>query len=157
MTDSTLYASEPTGAAYPPVGFHSIDFPLVLADVEIAMEKARKAHHPHVLAKALRLYDMFTVAMTQQALSLDQTSDRSCATATSCCVCGHVDEASLTTCATCMMNCHKECVESFVHYVVGLGKVSSIHCRCSPLQSAIFKGALCKVCLAANVFDNAGA
>ena len=56
-----------------------------------------------------------------------------------------------------MMNYHKECVEMFVQHVVGLGKVSSIHCQCSPLPSTIFKGALCKVCLAANVFDIAGA
>ena len=57
--------------------------------------------------------------MTQQALLLDQTSECSCASATSCCVCGHAnDEASLTTCATCMMNYHKECVEAFVQYVV---------------------------------------
>ena len=64
-----------------------------------------------------------------------QTSKCSCASATSCCVCGHADdEASLTTCATCMMYFHKECVETFVQYVVGLGKVSSIHCQCSPLS-----------------------
>ena len=65
----------------------------------------------------------------------NQTSKCSCASATSCCVCGHADdEASLATCATCMMNFHKECVETFVQYVVGLGKVSSIHCQCSPLS-----------------------
>ena len=79
------------------------------------MEKARKAHRPNVLANALRLFDMFTVAMMQQALLLDQTSECSCASATSCCVCGHAgDEASLTACSTCMMNYHKECVETFV-------------------------------------------
>ena len=75
-------------SAYPRIDFHSIDFSLVLADVGIAMEKARKPHCPNVLAKALRLYDMFTVSMTQQALLLDQTSECSCASATSCCVCG---------------------------------------------------------------------
>ena len=46
-----------------------------------------------------------------------------------------------------MMNYHKECVGTFVQYVVGQGKVSSIQCQCSPLPSAIFKGALCLVCL----------
>ena len=101
--------------AHPRIDFHSIDFSLVLADVGIAMENGRKAHRPHVPAKVFRLYDMFTVAMTQQALLLDQTSECTCASATSCCVCGHADdEASLTTCATCVMNYHKECVETFV-------------------------------------------
>ena len=61
--------------------------------------------------------------MTQQALLLDQTNERSCASATSCCVSGHADEeAFLTTCATCMMNYHKECVEAFVQNVVGAGQ-----------------------------------
>ena len=41
-----------------PIDFHSIDFSLVLADVGIAMEKARKARRPKVPAKALRLHDM---------------------------------------------------------------------------------------------------
>ena len=77
-----------------------------------------------------------TVAMTQQALLLDQTSECSCALATSCCVCGHADdEASSTTCATCVMNYYKECVETFVQYDVGPGKVSSIQCQCSQLCS----------------------
>ena len=129
-----------------------------LLNIGIGTEKARKAHRPNVPAKALILYDMFTVTMTQQALLLDQTSECSCASASSCCFCGHADdEASLTTFATCLMNYLKECVETFVQHVVGLGKVSSIHCQCSPLPSAIFKGALCKVCLAANVFVFAGA
>ena len=81
-------------SAYPRIDFHNIDFSLVLADVGMATEKARKAHRPNLLAKALRLYDMFTVAMTQQALLLDQTSECSCASATSCCVCGHADDAA---------------------------------------------------------------
>ena len=88
-------------SAYPRIDAHNIDFSPVLADVGIAMEKARKAHRPNVFADALRLYDMFTVAMTQQALLLDPTSEPSCAAATSSCVCGNVDEeASLTTYAT---------------------------------------------------------
>ena len=113
---------------------------------ELRWRRLGKAHRPNVPAQALRLYNMFTVVMTQQAVLLDQTSECSCASATSCCVCEHADdEASLTTCATCMMNYHKECVETFAQYVVGLGKVSIIHCQCSPLLSAIFKGALGKV------------
>ena len=80
-------------SAYPRIDFHNIDFSLVLADVGIAMEKARKAHRPNVPANALGLYDMFTVAMTQRALLLDQTSECSCASATSCRVCAD-DKAS---------------------------------------------------------------
>ena len=88
---------------------------------EFAMEKAPKAYRPNVLANALRLYDMFTVAMTQQALLLDQASECLCASATSCFDCGHADdEASLPACATCVMNYHKECVETSVQNVVGL-------------------------------------
>ena len=111
-------------SAYPRIDFHNVDLSLVLDDVGLAMEKIRKAHRPNVLANALRLYDMFTAAMTQQALLLDQTSECSCASATSCCDCGRADdEASLTSCATCMMNYHKECVETFVQHVVGLANV----------------------------------
>ena len=94
-------------SAYSRLDFHGMGFSLVLADVGIAMEKARKAHRPYLLAKVLRLFDIFTVAMTQQALLLDQTSECSCAsaTATSSFVCVHTDdEVSLTTFATCMMN-----------------------------------------------------
>ena len=69
-------------SAYPRIDFHNIDFSLVLADVGIAMEKARKAHRPNVPPNALRRNDMFTVAMKQQALLLDQTSECSCASAT---------------------------------------------------------------------------
>ena len=76
----------------------NIDFSFVLADVGSAMEKARKAHRPNIPANALRLYDMFTVAMTQQALLLDQTSECSCASATSCCVYGHADDEASIVC-----------------------------------------------------------
>ena len=40
-------------SARPRIDFHNLDFSLVLADVGIAMEKARKAHRSYVLAKAL--------------------------------------------------------------------------------------------------------
>ena len=40
-------------SAHPRIDFHNLDFSLVLADVGIAMEKARKAHRSYVLAKAL--------------------------------------------------------------------------------------------------------
>ena len=75
-------------SSYPRIDFQSIDFSLVVADVGISMEKARRPHRPIVLGKAFRLCDMFTVAMTQQPLLLDHTSECSCASATSCCVCG---------------------------------------------------------------------
>ena len=57
----------------PRIDFHSLDFSLVLADAGV--EKARKA------CKGLRLYDMFTVAMTQQALLMEHTDGSSCASA----------------------------------------------------------------------------
>ena len=40
--------------AYTRIDFHSIGFFLVLADVGIAMEKARKAHWPNVLANIFK-------------------------------------------------------------------------------------------------------
>ena len=143
----------------PRIDFHNIDFSLVLADVGIAMEKARKAHRPNVLANALRLYDMFTVAMTQQALLLDQTSECTCAAATSCCVCGHADdEASSTTCATCMMNYHKECVETFVQYVVGLGnRYHSYIAKVLLCRQLSSKARFVQCVWQRNVFDIAGA
>ena len=39
----------------PRIDFHGLDLSLVFADVGVAMEEARKAHCPGVLAKSLRL------------------------------------------------------------------------------------------------------
>ena len=146
MLDGKFVFSMPS--AYPRIDLHCIDFSLVLADVGMAMEKAHKANRPCVLARVLKIHDMLTVAMTQQALLLDETSECSCASATSCCVCGHADdEASLSTCATCMVNYHKECVETSVQNVVGQGKVSNTHCHCSLLPSSVFAEVLCEIVL----------
>ena len=127
----------------------------------MAMEKARKAHRPCVFAKVLRLYDMFTNIMTQQAVLLDQTSECSCASAAPCCVCGHVeDKASVTTCATCMMNYHKECMETVVQYVVYIANVLLCHqllskercvkCVWHRTCSKLLTRGRCRPCLATN-------
>ena len=43
-------------SAYSRLDFHGMDFSLVLAEVGIAMETARIAHRPYLVAKVLRLF-----------------------------------------------------------------------------------------------------
>ena len=85
------------------------------------MEKVRTALRPGMPSKALRLYDMLTVAMTQQALLMERTDGSSCDSAESCCGCAHGDdERSFMTCATSQKSLKTEQVQTLDMTQAGL-------------------------------------